>query len=149
MLDHSTQTSLSCVSTTNTAPTMFRRSFTTTVRLFHRSNGKPPAQEPNVPPAPHNEPKPNNNPKNDERPDVERPDIFETVKPRSKGFMFAFLNPEVPAEERSKSLLIFTITLFTAWATEPWMMPVQGRWFPTREEYLVDLVCERLPNKER
>jgi hypothetical protein len=125
---------------------MFRRCFTTTARLFRRPNGKTPTQEPNIPPPPHNDPKPNNNPKDE---DAKRPNIFEhfreTANPRSKGFMFAFANPKIPAEERSKSLLFATIATFTAWATEPWMMPLgQEQWFPTREEYLVDLVCDSL-----
>jgi hypothetical protein len=132
---------------------MFRRSFTTTARLFRRSNGKPPAEE-SIPPPPRNDPKPDENstktenasqPENSSR--EENPNIAEHVKgtlnPRSKHFILAFANPKIPSEERSRNLLLVTIATFTAWATEPWMMPLgQGQWFPSREEYLVDLVCE-------
>jgi hypothetical protein len=63
------------------------------------------------------------------------------MNPRSKHFVFAFANPKIPTEERSKNLLFATLATFTAWATEPWMMPLgQNQWFPSREEYLVDLV---------
>lgn len=115
-------------STTTTVPAMFRRFFTTTARLFHKSNGKPPAQGPTVPPPPSNNRKPNSNPGKDE--DV---NFFEharaTLNPRSKHFVFAFANPKLPTEERSKNLLFATLATFTAWATEPWMMPMgQDQW---------------------
>jgi hypothetical protein len=147
-----------CASETNTVPVMFRRSFTTTARLFSRSKGKPPAEEPSTlpsshpsppspPPPPRNDHKPNENANKTEKLKKDKNANFAehfkaTLDPRSKLFIFAFANPKIPSKERSRSLLLATLATFTAWATEPWMMPQgQGQWFPSREEYLVDLVC--------
>jgi hypothetical protein len=118
---------------------MFRRSFSTTARLLHKSNGKPPAQEPGTTPRLH-ETKGNATPKEHVQQDNNGPKGL--LNPRSPDFAFAFANPRADPEQRSRSLLLLTAATVTVWLTETYVMPWgNGSVLSSPEQQLVDQVC--------
>jgi hypothetical protein len=121
---------------------MYRRSFSTTARLLHKSNGKPPAQEPGTTPRPHtnHETKENATPKEHVQQDNNGPKGL--LNPRSSDFAFAFANPRADPEQRSRSLLLLTAATVTVWLTETYVMPWgNGPVSSSPEQQLVDRVC--------